>query len=71
MKYRALCTNCVDSLRRWYPEISVINDATGESWAECDTEYAAEAIEKLNKLAGNKKVKKLIGNLFKKLYENN
>lgn len=53
MKYRALCTNWVDSLRRWYPEIDVFSDRAGDTYAECDNERTAEAIERINTLVGN------------------
>lgn len=53
MKYRALCTNWVDSLRRWYPEIAVVSDCAGDIYAECDNERTAEAIERINVLVGS------------------
>lgn len=53
MKYRAKCTNWVDSLRRWYPEFNVVSDRTGDFFAECDNERTAEAVERINKLVGN------------------
>ena len=52
MKYRALCTNWVESLQKWYPEISVVSDRAGDYWAEMDNEDAAEAVERINKMVG-------------------
>ena len=52
MKYRAKCTNWVESLQKWYPEIPVLSDVSGDYWAELDNEDAAEAVEKINKMVG-------------------
>lgn len=52
MKYRALCTNWVESLQKRYPEIPVLSDVGGDYWAELDNEDAAEAVEKINKMVG-------------------
>lgn len=52
MKYRALCTNWVESLQKCYPEILVVSDRAGDYWAEMDNEDAAEAVERINKMVG-------------------
>lgn len=52
MKYRALCTNWVESLQKWYPEIQVVSDRKGDYYAECDNEKSAEAVERIHKLVG-------------------
>lgn len=50
MKYRALCTSWVESLKKWYPQISIVSDRKGDCYAECDNEEIAEAIEHIHKL---------------------
>lgn len=53
MKYRALCTNWVESLQKRYPEISVVSDRAGDYWAEMNNEDAAEVVERINKMVGD------------------
>lgn len=43
----------MESLQKWYPEIPVLSDVSGDYWAELDNEDAAEAVEKINKMVGN------------------
>ena len=50
MVYRALCTNWVESLKKWYPELNVVTDRVGDYYAECPNERCAEAIENITKL---------------------